>query len=275
MPILIGADPELFVREEQTNRMVPGFDLIPGTKQEPHKVNNGAVQVDGMALEFNIDPSRSLEEFVDNITSVQQQLQEMVAGKNYHLVAEPVAEFNQEDLNNLPGFALELGCEPDYNAWLYGQENYLDPSASFLNWRTGAGHVHIGWTEGVEDIFSIEHRMACIELVQELDYYLGVPSLLWDTDTKRREMYGAPGCYRPKPYGLEYRTLSNAWLRREEYTRQVYLNTKLAAKNYFDTDYRFVSEYGQSAKDWMLDPETYQGEIRAFLNDNSHLTENL
>ena len=49
----IGADPEVFVADSLTNTFVSAHDLVPGTKLEPFAVNKGAVQVDGMALEFN------------------------------------------------------------------------------------------------------------------------------------------------------------------------------------------------------------------------------
>jgi hypothetical protein len=45
---------------------------------------------------------------------------------------------------------------------------------------------------------------------------------LWDSDKKRRELYGALGAYRPKSYGVEYRVLSNAWLESKEKMDIVY-----------------------------------------------------
>ncbi len=39
---------------------------------------------------------------------------------------------------------------------------------------------------------------------------------MYDKDTERRGMYGKAGAFRPKPYGVEYRTLSNAWLSNDE-----------------------------------------------------------
>ena len=75
--ITIGADPEIFVTNKD-GRFRSAHGLVPGTKTEPFRVNNGAVQVDGMALEFNIDPVETEDDFVTNITSVMQQMQEMV-----------------------------------------------------------------------------------------------------------------------------------------------------------------------------------------------------
>ena len=46
-----------------------------------------------------------------------------------------------------------------------------------------------------------------------MDYTLGLDSLLLDSDTRRRSMYGRAGSFRFKEYGIEYRTLSNFWIK--------------------------------------------------------------
>ncbi len=48
----IGADPEIFLRRR--GKAFSAHGVIPGTKKEPHNVEKGAVQVDGMAVEFNV-----------------------------------------------------------------------------------------------------------------------------------------------------------------------------------------------------------------------------
>jgi len=53
--ILVGCDPEYFVKKNGIFQSAHG--LIMGDKKNPQKVRNGAVQVDGMAVEFNIDPA--------------------------------------------------------------------------------------------------------------------------------------------------------------------------------------------------------------------------
>lgn len=215
MKILVGADPEVFVRDKK-GRSRSAHGLIPGTKEEPFPVLNGAVQVDGMALEFNIHPAATPEEFQNNIESVLSQMEEMVP--EYTLDISPTATFHGNHMRAQPKEALELGCEPDYNAYTM-QENPR-PNAS-ANFRTGAGHVHLGFCEGANPK-DPEHMMRCALLVKHLDLFLGLPSLDWDKDVKRRKLYGAAGAFRPKPYGCEYRTLSNAWLKRPELIRYVF-----------------------------------------------------
>lgn len=205
--LTFGCDPELFLRNKKTGEFVSAHGVIPGSKKEPFKVKNGAVQVDGMAVEFNIDPVKTGEEFAFSVKSVLAQLSEMV-GPNLELVAKPTVHFSDEVFAAQPPEALELGCEPDYNAYT-GEQN--TPPNGAAKFRTGAGHIHIGWCEDVA-IDDPEHVQVCRIVVQQLDYYLGVVSHQWDDDKDRRQLYGAKGAYRVKPYGVEYRPLSNAWL---------------------------------------------------------------
>lgn len=223
MQFLVGADPEVFVK--QNNRFVTGHGLIEGDKQNPFPVENGAVQVDGMALEFNIDPASNEQEFLYNVQHVLSQLSAMVP--EHEIAAEPVAEFGAEYLSSMPPKAVELGCDPDYNAWSYGGEN--EKPDENVDFRTGAGHIHIGWCEGA-NIHDPYHIDVCCSLVKQLDFYLGLPSLLFDKSTKRRSLYGAAGAYRAKPYGVEYRVLSNKWLASPELIAWAYRATVAACK---------------------------------------------
>lgn len=206
---LFGCDPELFVTNEK-GEFVTAEGLIPGTKQEPHKVTYGAVQVDGMAAEFNIDPVSSFEDFDRNITAVTKQLKAMLP-KGYNLECVPSIVFDKEHWEDAPDEAKQLGCTPDFNAWT-GEVNpppYLPENPRL---RTASGHLHIGWTDDA-DTSSTEHLDNCRDLVKQLDWYLGGWSIHVDKDKTRRELYGKAGACRYKPYGVEYRVLSNFWLK--------------------------------------------------------------
>lgn len=218
MILLLGCDPEVFVRKPSQKRFFSSaHGLVKGDKKNPLKCKDGALQVDGMALEFNIDPALDEDEFYDNVMSVLGQLKASVP--DYEVVATPVAHFQKKVMEAQPDEAKLLGCEPDFNAWRDGAVNPR-PNAD-VNFRTGAGHIHFGWCEGV-DINSPAHREACNILIKALDSTLGIACTAFDTGAKRRQLYGSMGAYRPKPYGCEYRVPSNAWLCNEETIRWVY-----------------------------------------------------
>lgn len=202
--LLVGADPEFFV--EQNDKPVSAHGLIPGDKKAPHKVALGAVQVDGMALEFNITPADTEENFLLNLEGVMTTILAMVPDYKYY--PKPVADFEFDYIQSQPEEAKALGCEPDYNAYTMDVNPRPDVATPF---RTASGHIHVGWTKDVNPM-DMGHFSACARLARMMDYTLGVPSLLWDQDNRRRQLYGKAGAFRPKPYGMEYRTLSNAWL---------------------------------------------------------------
>ena len=216
--VVIGSDPEIFVKDG-SGVNISAHDLIPGTKAHPFKVEKGAVQVDGTALEFNIDPAKTSKEFVSHIRIVMKQLQDMVKDKNSLLQFDikPAVIYGKDLFASIPEEAKELGCEPDYNAYT-GSVNPR-PDSSLLKgletMRTGSGHIHIGWTEGV-DKMDPAHFEDCRILTRFLDWSLLNASKYWDTDTNRSRLYGAAGAFRPKPYGMEYRVLSNKWLESPE-----------------------------------------------------------
>jgi hypothetical protein len=193
-----GCDPEFFIVDSKGNAVCPTF--IPGTKAEPHAVEYGAVQRDGMAAEFNIEPAKTFEEFDRNIVAVMKQLKAMLPA-GYRAKIVPSMEFREEAFDEVPPDALELGCTPDFDAWT-GDQN-LPPSCAdrpFL--RTASGHIHVGWTEDA-DLSDLQHSMNCRDIVKQFDWYLAAWSLRVDPDPTRRLLYGKAGAYRPKPYGVE------------------------------------------------------------------------
>lgn len=227
--VLVGADPELFMKHPDNGAFVSAHDRIPGTKWEPHKVPFGAVQVDGTALEFNIDPATSVEEFVHHINAVRDTMVKMVPG--YNVVAEPTARFDPDYFKfEIPSSARELGCNPDFNGWTETVNPRPDPQGE--PFRTASGHLHIGWTEGA-DVEDRDHFLLCCKVARQLDYYLGMYSLLWDKDATRRQLYGKAGAFRPKPYGMEYRVLSNRWLDNDALMRWIYNTIQVAMADGF------------------------------------------
>jgi hypothetical protein len=229
MNILIGADPELFVKDAAGN-LISAWNMIPGTKKNPHKVEKGAVQVDGMALEFNIDPAINEEMFIENINHVMKQMKGMIP---HEFFISPVAYFGMEYLQAQPEEALELGCDPDFNGWTMEPNPRPDGDRPF---RTASGHVHVGWDD-MRDVHNPRYFFEAGAVARQLDFYLGLPSLLVDADKTRRELYGKAGAFRVKPYGMEYRVLSNFWLTNPKLQGWVYRASKRAVEDMFSKDF--------------------------------------
>lgn len=251
--LLLGADPELFVKQE--GKFKSAHNLIRGHKYEPYSVRGGAVQVDGMALEFNIQPASNKNEFITFTNDVLRELRKMVPSE-FEIVTEATAEFDPEYMEQQPENAKELGCNPDFNAYT---ELMNEPPDQHPTMRTAAGHLHFGWTSYKDFMADVLHFQECCQLVRHLDFFLGVPSILMDNNTKRREMYGGPGAFRPKPYGAEYRTLSNFWLKSKALMEWAYDNSYLAWERYCKGDRPF-DKFGPLAKEIIDNNDTKQAE---------------
>lgn len=214
---LFGCDPEFFIKDDKDNP-VSAVGLIPGTKEEPHKVEGGAVQVDGMAAEINTDPTDNFEQFNGNIVSVMKQLKDMLP-KGYGFIIEPSVRFSQEVFDNTPEHAKQLGCDPDYNAYT-GEKNPV-PEITDPLLRVAGGHLHFGWRTDAE-LDDEVHLGHCKDLAKQLDWFLAGWAVSIDTDTIRRTLYGKAGAFRPKVYGMEYRTLSNFWITSKDRRKAVW-----------------------------------------------------
>lgn len=239
----IGCDPELFIQDDK-GAFISAHDIIPGSKSSPMEVLSGAVQPDGTAAEFNIHPAITAEEFSKNIKDVLTELSSRVQSHNpkYRLVVSPTATFKPKYFLQLPSQAKALGCEPDFNAYS-GQPNPMPVTK--LPFRTGAGHAHVGWTNG-QGINDSAHFYDCVEAVKQLDSVLYPLSLLWDNDERRRSLYGKLGAFRPKHYGVEYRPLSNAWVADPDLHIWLFNATKHAMEM-LDQDVPLCKDYFQQS----------------------------
>lgn len=263
---MVGCDPELFVRNKDTKEFVSAWGMIPGTKEEPFKVPKGAIQVDGNAVEFNIDPASTLPEWHENIETVMDELGKRIPD-HCELVIKPTADFNPDYFNALPAEAKELGCVPDYNAYTGTENPRPDGNPPF---RTASGHVHVSWTTD-KDPNDPDHRADCDEVIKQLDFYVGVPSLVWDKDQRRRQMYGKAGACRYKSYGVEYRTPSNMWLD-DKVSRSYVFNATIAALSDLFENRAYRVTFGDKWAQRLIDdnPEKMHREYMRSLNNNSN-----
>jgi hypothetical protein len=173
---------------------------------------------DNVLMELNVPPSTSEAEWINNHEQCLLQATSEISDNNKYKVADIASCIMDTDELWHPE-ALQAGCEADFNAWLGGRKNPVPPLADG-ELRSAGGHIHIGYENPSKDMN--------LRIVKSCDLHLAVPSLLMDPDTRRRQLYGKAGCHRRKPYGVEYRTLSNFWTRTPELLSWAYRNTQRA-----------------------------------------------
>ena len=261
MTFTIGADPEVFVGVNK--KFVSAHDLVPGTKLKPYPVLEGSVQVDGMALEYNINPCESKQEFTHRISFVRQQMQDMLQG--VEIMPVSCVEFDKKTIEGVPTKNYELGCSVDFNAYT-GEPN--ETPNSKLMMRTAGGHVHIGGFH-TNKRYSSEHYSKCTRLTRLMDKELGIYSLIWDTDTKRRSMYGKAGCFRPTYYGVEYRSLSNLWIFNTDLVEFVYDATQTAYDKFLSGETVNTDKYEQIINNSLIEEVNDKTAecVRSIVND--------
>lgn len=230
MKLMLGCDPEIFLADVN-GRLKASCGLIGGTKEQPAPLPLGdgyCVQEDNVAIEFNIPPANSVRAFQESIGKTLEFLQMSVDSMyGFKLIKSSAESFPEEELE-APA-ARVFGCDPDYNAWT-GKRN-PKPRAKDRNLRSCGGHIHVGGYSKEE--IDTKHLIKCMDL------FLGVPSVLMDNGELRKELYGKRGAYRDKPYGCEYRTLSNFWVFEDRLRQWAWDNTERAvqaAKSRFAVD---------------------------------------
>lgn len=211
--ITFGSDPEFILCLNDS--CVSAIGKIKGTIDKRIEKNGHQFYSDNVLAECAIKPSKSKQETIQNFKECLQIYSSIIKPYNLKIKAShffPDSELLHED-------ARRVGCAKEFCAYEMKQQE--SPVTEILNnnLRSCGGHIHIGSKtlegDGPEPIL----------LVYVMDLFLGVPSLWLDKDessSKRRAIYGKAGRYRAKPYGIEYRSLSNFWLSSPELVGLIY-----------------------------------------------------
>jgi hypothetical protein len=171
--------------------------------------------------EFNIDPATTKDEFSRNISTVLGELRNVLQASGHDISIITSHEFDMEWLEDQGRAALEFGCGGEWSAW--NEAQLPSPEGASTGLRTAGGHVHVGYDDPWES--------GNYSLARLMDIVLGIPSVILDTDVRRRSLYGSAGSLRHKPYGMEYRSLSNFWLKSENLQHWVFDRVNWACAN--------------------------------------------
>ncbi len=205
--ITIGADPELFIINEKTGKVISSIGLIPGEKGNPYvgedMPEGFGLETDNILAEFNIPPVKNKIDFLNVINYMKNYINDFVKKINPDYGIKCSA-YEVVDASQLKSKEAKLfGCDPDFNAYT-GQQN-PKPEGTKTNGRSAGFHIHIGYPKHNVD--------TSLMLVRYLDAFLGLPSLQYDSNKERRSLYGKAGAFRLQDHGVEYRSMSSALMK--------------------------------------------------------------
>lgn len=210
----LGTDPEVFLQNKSGKHIaINGF--INANKWAPLQIDDlptgFTLQEDNVALEYGIPPAASADEFVSHIQTVMEESRKWLPS-DLDFSKLSCTVFEDDQLRH--PLSQVFGCEPDFN--VYTRKPNPSPCPPNPNMRSAGGHIHV------------ETKLDPNEVGKAMDLYLAVPSVLMDTGHERKKMYGNAGAVRYKPYGVEYRTLSNFWIFSPKTIRWVWSQTARA-----------------------------------------------
>ncbi len=189
----IGADPELFITDG--DKVISAVGLLPGSKEEPYISDDMpkgfGLQTDNILAEFNIPPVNDVVSFVSNIEYMKDYIRNYVKNinPNYDILCSASQIVDEDQLQT--DQAKEFGCSVDYN--VYTKSANPKPNGEQTNLRSAGMHIHVSYENN--------NINTSLDIIRILDVFLGIPSVILDNDSKRRELYGKAGCFRLKDYG--------------------------------------------------------------------------
>lgn len=219
----VGSDPEFVAIRRQTGKPVAAPNVFKYTKEEPFVSATSKVFADNANIEVNIRPAKTADEFVANMRSTLRETVGLI-GDQYELAAVAAIDYPKEELAH--PYCSEFGCEPDYDAYQL-VANEVAKGAAENTLRTCGAHIHLDLPE------EMRYQQHIVKVIRAMDVVAGMASIALDDDpasVRRRTLYGKAGCFRPKEYGAEYRSLSNFWTRTPDLTKWAFNMSKIAVQ---------------------------------------------
>lgn len=218
--ITLGADPEFILEDDKGTIVLFSSELSSGNIV----LSEATLGADYGLMEFRPPYEVTPGELIKNIKTLHQRfkedytkvfIKETEAVVFNHKMARVRAKMEKEEIdfgiNYRKGFIHEADINLDdestyFNATLSAfNEPLFKPKREDI--LSAGGHIHVGGT--FIRMLSLEQMKRYVRKIDSIVAPL-CTSVETPAATVRQELYGAPGEFRIKPYGLEYRTPSNA-----------------------------------------------------------------
>src|ERR1035437_500862 len=265
--VSLGCDPEFFFAKggkvigSEKVLDASGIKTNPQDNTSYHPSGGGNISkfiMDGVQAELNPRPSSCRALLGNEIRACFRDLHALLVSKGVVADFSQCVEVTQEEMDTLSDKARIFGCAPSTNCYT-AAESKISVDPKVYRGRSAGGHIHIGnqYQQYLDNPGFREQYRAAYEISKDpnnawkigsrteyalktpdimvpvLDIVLGNTCVLVDrapSNKERRKVYGKAGEHRLKPYGIEYRTLSNFWLRSYQLMSMVMGITRLAVQ---------------------------------------------
>jgi len=249
----MGGDPEFFVANKRGK--VINADAFFPSKHDPLYVgpqkSPSKLFFDGIQAEIAFCHSRCRDNVLTNIRRCLELARNTIPD-DHNILLKPSSKIDRTIIENADPEARIFGCAPDFNAYTRAV-NTTEMDASRHPFRYAGGHMHLGLSSDYMKEECVEYKLVNnieehLKIVKFLDLMVSIPTLVLDNGTgskRRRDKYGKAGCFRPTPYGVEYRTPSCWWIKSPMTTSLIFGFAKLAwtlLVNELDTEFRNAIE---------------------------------
>lgn len=217
----MGSDPEFFFHKRtlmgKLGSVVGAEKVLPksGIKCFPNVTSNKSkLVIDGVQAEINPQSYTCRQSMGGEFSGIVKIMQDIATKKRLMINWAPLVKVSPKELRSLSPENKRFGCDPSFNAY---NETVILPDPEKYLFRSAGGHMHFGaYYSNEQDMLTKLVKDDVKSVVMLLDIIVGNTCVMLDTDEgnkERRKFYGRAGEYRLPSHGLEYRVLSNFWLR--------------------------------------------------------------
>lgn len=210
--VIFGCDPEFFFLKD--GEVVESASVIVDGKSGDRNI----IITDGVQAELNPQPDTCRQSLGLNISRCFKEIQKyLTEDKSLSADFSSLIKLSDKEFDNVSDDSKKFGCGVSYNK---GEESKVNVDPLTYRSRGAGGHIHLGFKRSQWDGTCDENIKKTLTdpkgLIPLLDLLVGNTCVLLDRDkgnAERRKTYGRAGEYRMPDHGIEYRTLSNFWLR--------------------------------------------------------------
>jgi hypothetical protein len=242
----MGSDPEFFFHKKTllgkmgtvigAEKVIPKEGIRGGTPGARELNTTTKIIIDGVQAEMNPSSATCRQVMGGEISRMMHLIVKIAKDKGVAINWKPLVKVTASELKSLKPENKKFGCEPSYNA--YKEVIELPDPEKYL-YRAAGGHLHFGHygtpradhKDDMSRVFKNDPK----ETIKILDIIVGNTCVMIDKDEgniERRKFYGRAGEYRLPMHGpnqgLEYRTLSNFWLRNYKMMSMVFGFARMA-----------------------------------------------